>query len=308
MKVIVAGATGFIGSALVRALLRRGDTVIALSRDDGRATRAFQGDVEALQWNPPQPGPWMDSFRAADAVVNLAGTTVASPTRPWTEAEKRKIRGSRVDATTAVVEAIRRADPKPRVLVNMSAIGYYGSPGPTAVTESSPPGSDFLAAVCVAWEAAARPVEQMGVRLVLPRAGIVLGSGGGILPQLVLPFRLFAGGTMGEPGQWVSWIHLDDEVGLILFALDNDAVRGPINATAPNPVTMDVFSRQIGKAVGRPSWVPFIGTAMKIGLGERAVAVLASQRVLPQEAERLAYHFRYTDSGDALRSILAPGR
>ncbi|GAC1644367.1 MAG: TIGR01777 family oxidoreductase [Chloroflexota bacterium] len=308
MKVLVAGATGFIGRALVRALLERGDTVIALTRNEQSATRALGGAVETVAWDPHQRGPWMDAFRAADGVVNLAGSTVASPTRPWTVAEKQKIRASRLDATAAIVEAIAGADPKPRVLVNVSAIGYYGSPGSTPVTESSPPGSDFLARVCIDWEAAARRVETMGVRLVVCRTGLVLGKEGGLLPQLVLPFRLFAGGTMGNPDQWVSWIHIEDEIGLLLVALDDDTVTGPLNLTAPNPVTMDVFSRQIGQTIGRPSWVPFIGTAMKIGLGERTTATLASQRVLSEVPQRNAYRFRHTDSAEALRSILAAGK
>jgi uncharacterized protein (TIGR01777 family) len=303
MKVIVTGATGFIGSALVQELQKRGDRVVALTRDAGKARQALGGRFEAVEWDPPQPGPWMEAVAGADAVVNLAGEPVAI--KAWTAAQKERVMSSRVDATRALVEAIGPADSRPGVLINGSAIGYYGSQGDTILTEDSPPAHDFLASVVVEWEAAARPVEDLGVRLVLLRTGIVLGREGGALPPLVLPFRFFMGGTMGERGQWVSWIHIEDEVGIMLFALDHESVRGPVNATAPNPVTMDVFSRQVGRAIGRPSWAPVWGRAMRIALGERAQVALASQRVVPRALETAGYHFVHADSGEALRSILA---
>lgn len=306
MKVIVSGGTGFIGRALVRALHLRGDQVTVLTRDATRAQAVVPPGVKTLAWHPPHAGPWMDAFNDADAVVNLAGEVVVEPLKPWTEAQKARIRASRVDSTRAIVEAIERASTRPSVLLNQSAIGYYGSQGDTILTEESPAGNDFLASVVTEWEAASRPVEALGVRLVILRTGIVLGTDGGLLPQMILPFKLFAGGTMGNPGQWVSWIHIDDEVDLIIYCLTHDNVRGEINATAPNPVTMAVFSRELGQAMNRPSWVPFIGVAMKFGLGKRAEAVLASERVLPVAAQEVGYIFRHTQSGEALRSLLAP--
>jgi uncharacterized protein (TIGR01777 family) len=302
MKIIVTGATGFIGRALVEALLERGDQVVALTRGVEKAQEVLGPNVEALEWHAPQPGPWMDAFNGADGVVNLAGEPVGP--RPWTQAQKERILASRVDATRAVVEAIKQANPRPSVLVNGSAIGYYGSQGDTVLTEESPNGSDFLAYVVASWERAAMPVTDLGVRLVLIRTGIVLGRGGGALRQMALPFRFFVGGTMGRRGQWVSWIHMDDEVGLIIYALTHDSLSGPVNATAPTPVTMEVFSRQIGQALDRPSWVPMLGTAIELSLGELGRSLLSSQRVLPRVAEASGYRFRHTESGQALRSVL----
>ncbi|MGI8824354.1 MAG: TIGR01777 family oxidoreductase [Chloroflexota bacterium] len=306
MKIVISGATGFIGSHLVRALEARGDKVVALTRNVLRASRALGPGVDVMEWNPSKPGEWVEAVNGAGAVVNLAGETVVSPTKPWTAGEKTRIRASRVDTTRALVAAIAQASAKPPVFVNASAIGYYGSRGDVQLTESSPPGSDFLARLCVDWEAAAKEVEPAGVRLVLVRTGIVLGKDGGVLPMLALPFRFFAGGTMGNPGQWVSWIHIDDEVGLMLSAIDNREMKGPINLTAPNPVTMERFSRDIGRTLERPSWVPAIGLAMKLGLGERGSVLLASQRVLPEVAQQSGYTFRYIDSAVAIRSLLFP--
>jgi uncharacterized protein (TIGR01777 family) len=303
MKVIITGATGFIGHALVKALRQRDDEVVALTRDADRARLRLGADIQALEWNPPELGPWTHVFAGADGVVNLAGEPVAD--KRWSAAQKERILTSRVDATNAVVRAIEEANPRPRVLVNGSAVGYYGSRGNEDLTENSPPGSDFLAYVVKEWEAAAQPVETLGVRLVLIRTGgIVLGADGGALPRMELPFRFFGGGTMGNPGQWVSWIHIEDEVGLILYALDHDTVRGPVNASAPQPVTMEVFSRELGQALGRPSWVPMMGTMMRLVLGERAEAIMASLRVLPSAAEGFGYRFRHTSSAEALQSIL----
>jgi uncharacterized protein (TIGR01777 family) len=304
MKVIVTGVTGFIGRPLVEALLQRGDQVVTLTRNPGRALSRLPIDVQTLEWRPPELGPWTEAFTRADAVINLAGEPVAN--KRWTAEQKEEILSSRVDATNAVVEAIGQANPRPSVLLNASAIGYYGPQGTRELTESSPNGEDFLAYVVREWEAAAKKVEAFGVRLVLLRTGIVLGNGGGALPPMVLPFRFFGGGIMGRPDQWVSWIHLDDEIGLILYALDHDTVRGPLNLTAPNPVTMSIFSRQIGRSLNRPTWVPMLHVPMTLVLGrERAQAMMSSQRVLPRAAEALGYRYQHVDSGEALSSLLS---
>lgn len=301
MKIAVGGATGFIGSALVRALLDRGDEVTVLALHPDRAHEEFGNRVTVHQWRPPEPGRWMAAIDGLDAVINMAGYPVAQPTKPWTAARKALILSSRIDSTSALVEAVRQAQQKPHVFVNQSAIGYYGSQGSRVLTESSPPGSDFIADVVKRWEAAAVPVEDLGVRLVLLRTGIVLGHGG-LVKQLTPPFQFYGGGTMGYPEQWVSWIHIDDEVNIVLFALDHQEVHGHINATAPDPVTMKTLSRELGRALRRPSWAPFLWLPMKLFLGQRAQAVLASERVLPEELLRAGYRFRYTDVGDALRA------
>lgn len=302
MKVMVTGASGFIGRSLVKALLARGDEVTVLSRHVQHAREVLGPQVSVYAWDPKQPGEWEQAIGGMDAVINLAGESVAGGR--WTEAKKQRIFASRIDATRAVVEAIERASHRPAVLINASAIGYYGDRSDETLTEESEAGSDFLAQVVEGWEQAARVVERLGVRLVLIRTGVVLGPGGGALAQMAMPFRLFVGGTLGQKEQWVSWISLEDEIGLILYALDHPEVHGVLNATAPQPVTMETLSRQIGAALGRPSWVPGLGTGLKLALGEAAGPVLASQRVLPEKAQRLGYQFQQTDSGQAVRESL----
>jgi uncharacterized protein (TIGR01777 family) len=303
MKVAITGATGFLGRTLTAELLARGHEVSALTRSAEKGRKKLDSRVQVLEWDLPALGPWADTFRTIDGVVNLAGEPILN--HRWTREQKERILSSRVGATRAVVDAIKRAAPRPKVLVNQSAIGYYGSQGDTILTESSPPGNDLPAYVVERWETAAMPVEEAGVRLVILRTAIVLGKSGGALPPMLLPFRMFAGGTLGEPGQWFSWIALDDELELFVRALTSDQMRGVYNASAPNPVTMDVFSRQIGQVLGRPSWVPMYGTLMKIALGsERGRAALTSQRVIPKALEAEGYTFRHTRSDEALRSVL----
>jgi uncharacterized protein (TIGR01777 family) len=305
MKVIVTGATGFIGRALVDALLRRGNEVVALTRNVGKGQETLGPQVTVLEWHPPAVGPWAQAVEGADAVINLAGAIVAPFPKRWNEEYKALIRSSRVDATNAVVEAMGLADFRPRVLVNASGMDYYGSAGDRVLTEDSPTGNSFLASVVRDWEAAARRAEELNVRVVLLRTSIVLGKTGGSLPLMAMPFRFFAGGTPGRPDQWVSWIHLDDEVRFILFALDHDEVRGPYNLAAPNPVQMKTFAQGIGRALNRPALLPAPPLLLKLALGEQAEVVLSSIRVLPKRAEEAGFAFRYTDSDEALRAALS---
>ena len=302
MKVVVAGATGFIGKPLVAALLQRGDSVVALTRNADTARASLGAEVEALSWDGSNSGAWTQGLRNADGVVNLAGEPIEA--RRWSRAQKDRMWSSRILSTRALLAAIGELETPPSVFVNGSAIGYYGSRGSTVLAEDSTPGTDFLARLVSAWEDAARPVEAMGVRLALARTGVVLGRGGGALPLFVLPFRFYSGGTVGHADAWLSWIHLDDEVRAILHALADERVRGPFNVTAPNPVTFATASRQIGEIVRRPVWVPMMSAGIKLGLGELGESVMASQRVRPTVLEGTGFTFTYTDSGAALRALL----
>lgn len=302
MRVIVTGATGFIGGALVRALLGRGDTVVALTRSVEKARKKLPPGVEAVAWDARNEGSWMDVFNGADAVVNLAGEPAF--TKPWTKRQKQRIRQSRIDVTNAVVNAISKASPRPGVLVNASGMDFYGSQGATVLTEDSPPGATFLAVATREWEAAARKAEEYGVRVVLMRHSLVLGRQGGILPLASLPFRFFVGGVVGGK-QWVSWIHIDDEVGLILYALTHDDLRGPVNAGAPNPVPMSVFLHEIGRTLHRPVWAPVPTGVLRTVLGEQANVILGSIRLQPKAAQESGYHFQYPELSDALHEALS---
>jgi uncharacterized protein (TIGR01777 family) len=303
MKVIVTGATGFIGSALVQALLDRGDEVVVLSRSVPKGQSEFGPGVQVLEWHPPNPGPWMEAFNGAGGVVNLAGAPIAQ--LPWTPARKRRILQSRLDATRAVVDAITAADPRPSVLVNASGMDYYGQSGATPVTEESGPGEGFLASVTQRWEAAARRAEDAGTRVVLIRTSLVLGRGGGVLPLMSLPWRLFLGGVFGARDQWMSWIDLEDEVRLILFALTNPEVSGPVNAAAPEPVTAPAFYQAIGRALGRPTWVRIpVGLSRRL-LGDQAEIAFPDKRVMPVVAQAAGFEFRYPDLAGAMQSALS---
>jgi uncharacterized protein len=301
VKVIVTGATGFIGGALVRALLQRGDSVVALTRNVEPARKKLPPGVEAVRWNGRDEGAWIEVFNGADGVVNLAGENAFI--KPWTEGEKQRILQSRVDATNAVVNAIAKADPRPRVLVNASGMDFYGSQGDSVLTEESPTGSTFLAGVVRQWEGAARQAEDLGVRVVLVRTSLVLGRQGGILPLVSLPFRFFLGGVIGGK-QWVSWIHVDDEVGLIVYALTHNDIHGPVNSSAPNPVPMRVFSQEIGRALHRPVWAPVPTALLRTVLGEQANVILGSIRLQPKAAQDAGYRFQYPELSQALHEAL----
>jgi uncharacterized protein (TIGR01777 family) len=303
MRVFVAGGTGQIGSRLVPELIQRGDQVVALSRSTARAREKLGPAVEVVEGDPIQPGPWMDRLSGCQGVVNLVGEGVFN--RRWTKDFKALLRDSRIKSTANIVEAIRKAASRPEVLVNGSAIGYYGFHGDELLTEESPPGDDFLARLCVEWEQAARVVQDHGVRLVLLRTGVVLDPRGGALPQMLRPFKMFVGGKVGSGQQWVSWIHHADEVGLIVLALANPNARGPLNATAPEPVMFTQMAKALGKALRRPSFLPTPGFMLRAALGEVANLVTQGQRVLPRRGQELGYTFRFRDIAAALNDVLA---
>jgi uncharacterized protein (TIGR01777 family) len=299
MRVFVTGATGLIGRRLCAALVARGHAVTALTRQE--PARARLAGAEVLRGDPGVPGPWLDALARADACVQLAGEPVAAGR--WTPARKAEIERSRVAAAAAVAALV--AERGPRVLVQGSAVGYYGSRGDEPLDEAAPPGDDFLARVCVRWEAAAAPAARRA-RVVLLRTGMVLAPEGGALPELARPFRFLAGGTVGDAGAWKPWIHADDEVGLAVWALEEERVAGPLNACAPEPARAGELARALGAALGRPSLLPAPAAAVRLALGELAGVVLASQRVLPQKALGLGYRFLHPSLGPALRDLLAP--
>jgi uncharacterized protein (TIGR01777 family) len=302
LRVFVTGATGFVGRPLVAALLARGDSVVALSRSASAAAR-LGPRVEVLIGDPTVAGAWMEALAGCDGAVNLAGESLM--VRRWSAEQKRRIRDSRVLTTRNLVQALRAAG-RGAPLVSASAIGYYGPRGDDPVDESAEAGDGFLAEVCAAWE---REAEALAgeTRVARVRIGLVLGRGGGALPRLTTPFRLFAGGPVGTGRQWVSWIHLDDVVGLLQFALDDARVEGAMNASAPGPVTMRELARTLGRALNRPAWLPVPGLAVRLALGEAAETVLTGQRVLPVRAQRLGYRFKFERLDDALADLVGKG-
>jgi uncharacterized protein (TIGR01777 family) len=285
MRVLVTGGTGFIGAALCHALTGAGHAVSVVTRDP-RAALGWEGVSAAV--------------RESDALVNLAGEPLGS--RRWSARQKELIRESRVRATRTLVDAAAAAGPRPRILVNASAVGYYGPRDDEALDESAGPGAGFLADVCRAWEEEARRAEDLGLRVVRLRLGVVLAADGGALARMLPPFRAFVGGPIGSGRQWMSWIHRDDVIGLVVAALGNDGYRGPVNATAPEPVTNREFAKALGRALARPAWLPTPASALRLALGEMAELLLAGQRVLPGVANRLGYQWRYPELGGALRA------
>ena len=298
MRVIVTGGTGFIGSKLCENLVAKGHEVVLFTRDASRSRDQVHPKVRVVSWAPGAA--WESWVDGAGAIVNLAGESIA---QRWTAAAKLRIVASRVDAAARLSAAIEKAAVKPSVLVNAAAVGYYGPHGDETLDEDSPPGTDFLATACVAWEEAARKIEVQGVRVVMIRAGIVLGGDGGALAKMLPPFKAFAGGPIGSGEQWMSWIHRDDLVALFVFAIENANARGPINGTAPNPVTMKEFAKALGRALHRPSLFPAPAAAVRLLLGEMATVVLEGQRVVPRRAEALGFKFRFTEVGAALQDV-----
>jgi uncharacterized protein len=301
VKVLVTGASGFIGSALCDSLLVRGDTVVGLARDPKRA-RQTNPRVEWQAWQPTLERPPAKAFDDVDGVVNLLGEKI---NQRWTDEAKQRIMESRRTGTHNLVGAIAGLERKPRVLVSQSAIGFYGNRGEAIVDESSEPGEGFDAEVVCEWEKAAHEVDSTAIRLVVVRTGHVLDPRGGFLAQLLPPFKLGVGGPLAGGAQYVSWVHVDDEVGILLWALDNEKVSGTINSTAPNPVTNKVFSKALGKALGRPAVVPVPGITLDLMYGKEFGAVLrGGQRVLPRRALDLGYEFKHPDLNEALGDLL----
>jgi uncharacterized protein (TIGR01777 family) len=301
MRVLVTGATGLLGSALCDALLARGDEVVGLSRDPARG-RPKNPTVNWHAWQAAIERPPEQALADVDAVVNLIGEPID---QRLTDQAKVRIRESRLVGTRNLLQAIEAAPSKPRVFIGQSAIGYYGDRGAKIVDEESQPGEGFTAEIPVDWEAAEREAEGIVPRVVIFRTGLVLTKHGGLLKPLLLPFKLGVGGPIAGGDQYMSWIHIDDEIGLLLWALDNEEVRGTINATAPNPVTNREFSKALGRALHRPAFMPVPKFAVGVLRGgELADAVAGGARVVPRRALDLGYEFRHPDLDEALRSAL----
>lgn len=294
MRVFMTGASGLIGALLTRKLVERGDEVTALSRSE----RPPQKGVTWVRGDPTVAGDWQHHAGATQAVVNLAGESVAN--RRWTAAQKQRLLHSRVQSTRRVVEAIGAG--RARILVNASAVGYYGPRGEEDLDESSSPGNDFLSALCRDWEAEARTAEEFGARVVMLRFAVVLSRRGGALPRMALPFKLFAGGPVGDPQKWFPWVHEDDAIGLASLALDGP-LRGPVNVVG-RPVRMQEFAKALGKALYRPAVLPFPEFALKLLMGEMAGAIVPGQKVHPKAAAAAGYRFRYDAVGPALAAAV----
>jgi uncharacterized protein (TIGR01777 family) len=300
MRLTLTGATGRIGSLLARELQRRGDEVTVLTRNPDTARAVLPG-VEAVAWDPEREPAPAAALSGRDGVVHLAGEDVA---QRWTADAKRRIRESRERGTRNLVEGLRAAEPRPRVLVASSAVGYYGPHGDERVDEGTPAGTGFLAEVCAAWEREAARAGELGLRVVHVRTGVVLDRDGGALSKMLPFFKLGAGGPVAGGDQYLAWVHRDDIVGIQLAALDGEDWSGPVNATAPEPATNRDFSRALGRALHRPAVAPVPGFAVRALYGDMAEMVTQGQRAVPARALALGYEFRHPELDEALRAAL----
>ncbi|MCB0115081.1 MAG: TIGR01777 family oxidoreductase [Caldilineaceae bacterium] len=302
MHVIITGGTGLIGTALVQNLLEDGHQVTVLSRSPQKKQSPALDGANVVGWDSRTAEGWGHLADGADAIVNLAGAGIAD--RRWSAERKRQILESRVDAGKAVMEAIRNAKQKPKVLIQSSAVGFYGPSDDRELSERSSPGSDYLAQVCFEWEASTAGAKALGVRRPVIRTGIVLSTKGGALPKMLLPFQFFIGGPLGSGKQYFPWIHIADEVRAIRFLLESPDADGPYNLAAPNPPTNAEFSKQLGEAMSRPSLMPVPGFGLKILFGEMSTVLLDGQRAVPQKLQDAGFDFNYTEAVPALTDVL----
>jgi uncharacterized protein (TIGR01777 family) len=310
MRVIITGGTGLIGRALTASLAADGHDVSVLSRAPEKATDLPPG-ARAVKWDSRTAEGWGELADGAGALVNLAGESIGGEnmlalfTKRWTPERLQLIRDSRVNAGNAVTQAIEHAKQKPKVLVQSSAVGYYGLRGDEEITEDTPAGDDPLAKICLDWEATTAGIEKVGVRRVVIRTGgVVMSTEGGALPFMLLPFKLFVGGPLGRGRQWFSWIHIADEVRAIRFLMDNAEAQGAFNLCAPMPLRNAELGRVVGKVMRRPSFLPMPAFAMKLLLGEKSVIVLDGQRQLPKRLLELGFEFRFPTAEAALQDLL----
>jgi uncharacterized protein (TIGR01777 family) len=310
MRVIITGGTGLIGKALTIELLQSGYEVVVLSRNPEKA-RGLPSNARVIYWDGRTANGWEEMVEGAEAIVNLAAESIGGDSIPalvlnrWTAQRKRLIRESRLNSGRAVTQAVQQARLKPKVVIQASAVGYYGSRGDEELTELSDPAHDFAAQVCSDWEASTAQVEQLGVRRAIIRTGgVVLSTQGGAFPFMLLPFRLFAGGPLGNGRQWFSWIHITDEARAIRYLIENPSARGVFNLCAPQPITNGDFSRTLGKVLRRPSFLPVPGFALQLAFGEKAGLLTGSQKQVPMRLHELGFTFQYPDAESALRELL----
>jgi uncharacterized protein (TIGR01777 family) len=297
MNVLVTGSHGMIATALIPRLRARGDRVLRLVRTEPEGS-------DDVRWDPPAGTIDAAALEGVDAVVHLAGVGIGD--KKWTEARKNEVLESRTIPTNLLARTLAALDTRPRVLVSSSAIGYYGDRGDDVLTESASPGDDFGARVCREWEEATAPAEEAGIRVVRTRTGLVLTARGGFLKRLLLPFKLGIGGRLGSGRQWMSWVTLDDDLDAILYLIDADSVSGPVNVTAPNPVTNAGFTKQLGNAVHRPTVIPTPMPALKVVYGDELVdTLLGSERVVPERLQQSGFTFSHPELDGALRAVLA---
>ena len=309
MKILITGGSGSIGRKLTQNLTQHGHEVVILSRNPAKVANLPKGagTARAVKWDARTSDGWLTEADGADAIVNLAGSNLAGesffPAR-WTDDRKRVHRESRLNAGKAIVEAVEKVPNKPKVVVQASAIGYYGPRGDEKLTETDTPGNDFLATLCQEWEAATAPVEQHGVRRAIIRTGIYLTPDEGALQRLLLPYKMFAGGPFGNGQQYYSWIHPHDEVEAIRFIIENPAARGTFNLTAPEPLKNKDFGKTLGKVLGRPSLIPVPRFALQLAFGEVVTVVFDGQRVMPNHLQALGFAFKFPTLEAALKDIL----
>jgi len=302
-RTIVIGATGFIGKAFCCLLVEDDYEVVVLSRSLEKVKETFGDRVSGVKWDGKTSRGWEDSANRAFAIINLAGENLAQGR--WTKKKKQSILESRLNAGQAVVEAVKSVPDKPKVLIQASAIGYYGSRQDEPLDEFSSPGEGFLSQVVQQWELSTQEVESLNVRRIICRSGLALGKEGGALPRLLLPFRFFVGGPLGRGKQWFSWIHLQDEVRAIRFLMERRDLSGVFNLASPNPLRQKDFSRILGKVMKRPSWLPLPAPLFRLFLGEKAKeTLLSSQKVVPNRLLEAGFKFLFPDLELALREIL----
>lgn len=301
-RIIITGATGLIGKKLADALISRGDELIVFSRDTKKAKSISPTGVECVEWNYQRPDQWKSKLENADAVVHLAGINLFA--KRWNEKFKKEVIDSRKVSTKNLVEAITSRANKPEVFISASGIGYYGDCGDKILNEDSPLGKDFLADICEVWESESRRTGEFGIRNVQIRTGLVLSTQDGALKKMLLPFKFFIGGPLGNGKQWASWLHIDDIVAIYLHAIDNQNISGAVNAASPNPVRMKEFAKTLAKILHRPSLFPVPKFALKIVVGEAAEVVTASQRVDVKKLLSSGYKFKFEMLEEALRDLL----